>query len=122
MIRRPPRSTLFPYTALFRSNDGALNVQSGTVTLSGGGDSHGAFNAAAGSTLNFSSGTMTLESNSTLTATGTVSFSGGGGGVNSGKRRGQTGNTRAAAHPKHTSSPRKKKTRGGRPLGGGGGA
>src|SRR2546422_1336541 len=23
MIRRPPRSTLFPYTTLFRSNDGA---------------------------------------------------------------------------------------------------
>ncbi|PYJ82211.1 MAG: hypothetical protein DME22_19195, partial [Verrucomicrobia bacterium] len=59
------------------NNDGALNVQSGTMSLSGGGDSHGAFNAAAGSTLNFSSGTMTLESNSTLTAAGTVSFSGG---------------------------------------------
>src|SRR2546427_5926314 len=24
MIRRPPRSTLFPYTTLFRSNDGEL--------------------------------------------------------------------------------------------------
>src|SRR3712207_7411604 len=24
MIRRPPRSTLFPYTTLFRSGDGAL--------------------------------------------------------------------------------------------------
>src|SRR5438874_7622331 len=24
MLRRPPRSTLFPYTTLFRSNDGAL--------------------------------------------------------------------------------------------------
>src|SRR2546422_5522938 len=24
MIRRPPRSTLFPYTTLFRSRDGAL--------------------------------------------------------------------------------------------------
>src|SRR5438128_9593724 len=26
MIRRPPRSTLFPYTTLFRSVDGAWNV------------------------------------------------------------------------------------------------
>src|SRR5438034_3778708 len=25
MIRRPPRSTLFPYTTLFRSNGGALS-------------------------------------------------------------------------------------------------
>src|SRR2546430_5810075 len=27
MIRRPPRSTLFPYTTLFRSNDGTFNNQ-----------------------------------------------------------------------------------------------
>src|SRR3712207_7488461 len=27
MIRRPPRSTLFPYTTLFRSRRGALAVQ-----------------------------------------------------------------------------------------------
>src|SRR3712207_7981444 len=26
MIRRPPRSTLFPYTTLFRSQIGAINV------------------------------------------------------------------------------------------------
>src|SRR5258708_31716372 len=26
MIRRPPRSTLFPYTTLFRSEDGALRA------------------------------------------------------------------------------------------------
>src|SRR3712207_7595799 len=26
MIRRPPRSTLFPYTTLFRSTDGARDV------------------------------------------------------------------------------------------------
>src|SRR5215467_14803624 len=29
MIRRPPRSTLFPYTTLFRSRDGATRVRSG---------------------------------------------------------------------------------------------
>src|SRR5258705_8931576 len=28
MIRRPPRSTLFPYTTLFRSNDGEIAVAS----------------------------------------------------------------------------------------------
>src|SRR3712207_8094728 len=27
MIRRPPRSTLFPYTTLFRSDDRALGVE-----------------------------------------------------------------------------------------------
>src|SRR3989442_9914109 len=27
MIRRPPRSTLFPYTTLFRSEDAALRVR-----------------------------------------------------------------------------------------------
>src|SRR6266550_6363723 len=29
MIRRPPRSTLFPYTTLFRSRQGVLTVQVG---------------------------------------------------------------------------------------------
>ena len=33
MIRRPPRSTLFPYTTLFRSNDSEYNVSSNNVTL-----------------------------------------------------------------------------------------
>src|SRR2546429_5257223 len=31
MIRRPPRSTLFPYTTLFRSLDGAAAEQPGRV-------------------------------------------------------------------------------------------
>src|SRR3712207_7602448 len=31
MIRRPPRSTLFPYTTLFRSLGGNLNVESDRV-------------------------------------------------------------------------------------------
>src|SRR2546430_6975304 len=34
MIRRPPRSTLFPYTTLFRSKAGWLEVD--TVALCGG--------------------------------------------------------------------------------------
>src|SRR5687768_14309843 len=36
MIRRPPRSTLFPYTTLFRSNTEPLHVIDG-VQLQGGG-------------------------------------------------------------------------------------
>src|SRR5256885_13924267 len=31
MIRRPPRSTLFPYTTLFRSEIGAAEVRSGRI-------------------------------------------------------------------------------------------
>src|SRR5256884_7130622 len=38
MIRRPPRSTLFPYTTLFRST--GASVGSGTVTLDASGVAH----------------------------------------------------------------------------------
>src|SRR2546423_7601466 len=34
MIRRPPRSTLFPYTTLFRSSPGSLRALPSRVTLS----------------------------------------------------------------------------------------
>src|SRR5690554_7210215 len=37
MIRRPPRSTLFPYTTLFRSELGPSLVGVGTVVLNDGG-------------------------------------------------------------------------------------
>src|SRR5258708_12276403 len=33
MIRRPPRSTLFPYTTLFRSREGAASTGSATEHL-----------------------------------------------------------------------------------------
>src|SRR5438093_9706393 len=33
MIRRPPRSTLFPYTTLFRSLDGALAAYGAAIRL-----------------------------------------------------------------------------------------
>src|SRR2546430_6274821 len=33
MIRRPPRSTLFPYTTLFRSLGGTINIVSRKPTL-----------------------------------------------------------------------------------------
>src|SRR2546427_7734685 len=38
MIRRPPRSTLFPYTTLFRSRP---NLVKGVVTVEGGGTPRG---------------------------------------------------------------------------------
>src|SRR5258708_7132149 len=38
MIRRPPRSTLFPYTTLFRSVHGTSTTDSFTFTVT---DSHG---------------------------------------------------------------------------------
>src|SRR3712207_8341629 len=37
MIRRPPRSTLFPYTTLFRSGDGGGRVADLVTELTGGG-------------------------------------------------------------------------------------
>src|SRR2546425_13363735 len=36
MIRRPPRSTLFPYTTLFRSHDGGRQLPVRTRRRSGG--------------------------------------------------------------------------------------
>src|SRR3712207_8908651 len=38
MIRRPPRSTLFPYTTLFRSGDADQNGADGSQDDSGGSD------------------------------------------------------------------------------------
>src|SRR3712207_8997318 len=38
MIRRPPRSTLFPYTTLFRSRAGQSPVRRGTHLDEGAGD------------------------------------------------------------------------------------
>src|SRR5689334_25226520 len=35
MIRRPPRSTLFPYTTLFRSRDGARDLMEDAVAIDG---------------------------------------------------------------------------------------
>src|SRR3712207_8377548 len=37
MIRRPPRSTLFPYTTLFRSNPLCVELRQGLADLLGGG-------------------------------------------------------------------------------------
>src|SRR2546422_5504308 len=40
MIRRPPRSTLFPYTTLFRSVENAVWDPSGRYLVTGGYDSN----------------------------------------------------------------------------------
>src|SRR5262249_40953867 len=64
------------------NNNGTLDVQSGTVNLIKSGDSHGSFNAGAGATLSFGAEGMTLEINSTVTAAGTVSFTGANGEIN----------------------------------------
>src|SRR2546429_7156349 len=47
MIRRPPRSTLFPYTTLFRSVDEAVAIVVGSRERSVGLDDHAADRAYA---------------------------------------------------------------------------
>src|SRR2546428_622083 len=78
MIRRPPRSTLFPYTTLFRStrngtgtssvgvpfqNDGTVTASAGTLSLEGGGGGAAATGSFAGSTegaIAFKAGSFAL--------------------------------------------------------------
>src|SRR5438034_2542508 len=50
MIRRPPRSTLFPYTTLFRSGAGRGIAGAGGVALAGG-RAHDGVRAHAGAGL-----------------------------------------------------------------------
>src|SRR5688572_32764534 len=59
MIRRPPRSTLFPYTTLFRSVK-LVHVRNGAVALSAlaSGDAQFYLGAATGSTLGAIAGGM----------------------------------------------------------------
>ena len=40
MIRRPPRSTLFPYTTLFRSNDYEMIEKAGCGVVMANGDEY----------------------------------------------------------------------------------
>src|SRR2546429_6589010 len=41
MIRRPPRSTLFPYTTLFRSGSGRIQLEGGEMLHLGYADQNG---------------------------------------------------------------------------------
>src|SRR2546422_8302995 len=47
MIRRPPRSTLFPYTTLFRSPDDLKNLTMGAPAINWGGMDRGVRGAAS---------------------------------------------------------------------------
>jgi len=58
MIRRPPRSTLFPYTTLFRSNGGgSINANTGLFTA---GAVTGTFTSTVKATSGTTSGTATV--------------------------------------------------------------
>jgi RHS repeat-associated protein len=59
------------------NNAGSVQVQSGALSLQGGGSDSGAFTAATGGTLDFGGGTHTLLASSSVSVDGTVSFSGG---------------------------------------------
>src|SRR2546422_3308713 len=51
MIRRPPRSTLFPYTTLFRSHVGTSIVHAGAVSWTSAGGSGYAAAVSAGALI-----------------------------------------------------------------------
>src|SRR2546422_4231467 len=62
MIRRPPRSTLFPYTTLFRSRDGGERRRAPRgVDLQAEGDAGGVFGAAHPGGRGLPAGVNTLE-------------------------------------------------------------
>src|SRR2546429_5588459 len=89
MIRRPPRSTLFPYTTLFRSGQGATFNNTGTFDVAG--DTNFLSNLGGAATIN-NTGTLqksggtgstplgpAFNNNSTLNVhSGTVRFFSGG--------------------------------------------
>src|SRR2546427_5372657 len=101
MIRRPPRSTLFPYTTLFRStstfgnntslvSSGPVNVNSGTLHLDGGG-------SATAGTITIAGGEGTrLNSSHTHTSTAAFCF------TNTLRVTGGTTPTGGAAYPAGT--------------------
>ena len=57
-------------------NQGTIEVQQGTLILDGGGDSTGAFTAAAGATLSFDTGKFNLLAGSAVNGAGTVKTQG----------------------------------------------
>jgi hypothetical protein len=59
------------------NNTGSVQVQTGTLSLSGGGTDTGAFDVSAGATLAFAGGTHNLNAGTTMTGTGTASVSAG---------------------------------------------
>jgi len=63
--------------AVVLSNSGLIEVQSGTLNLSGGGASSGDFVVGADATLMFSDGAYMLGASSSVTGAGAVGFTGG---------------------------------------------
>ncbi|HXY68736.1 MAG TPA: hypothetical protein VEH62_04765, partial [Gemmatimonadales bacterium] len=58
------------------NDSGTVSVASGTLRLTGGGSSSGAFTVASGATLDFNGGTHALSSASSVGGAGTVRFTG----------------------------------------------
>jgi hypothetical protein len=63
------------------NDSGTVSVQSGTLRLTAGGTSTGAYQVAAGDTLDFNNGTHTLTAASRISGAGVVNFSGGSVGI-----------------------------------------
>lgn len=59
------------------TNSGAVDVQSGTLSINGGGTSTGSFHAESGATLQFGAGTFSIASGAGMTGTGTTAINGG---------------------------------------------
>src|SRR2546428_9254279 len=77
MIRRPPRSTLFPYTTLFRSNialGASVNAGAGTATLTSAGNiSQSAGTLTAATLTGSAASSATLGQTNALTNVGPFS-------------------------------------------------
>ena len=59
------------------NNNGTVNVDAGTLTISGGGTDTGLYDVDSGATLNFSSGTRNLNAGANITGLGTLNVAGG---------------------------------------------
>ncbi|MGA2557653.1 MAG: hypothetical protein ABSG04_15400, partial [Verrucomicrobiota bacterium] len=76
LLRKTGASGTTTLSAAF-VNTGDVQVQSGTVDLTGGGSASGTFEVSANATLQFGGGTYTLSSASSVTGAGTVLISAG---------------------------------------------
>lgn len=79
-FRKTGASGVTTFHAQF-NNAGTVEVRAGTVSFTNGGSSSGAFQVAAGATLEFGLGTHTLGRDSSITGAGTVRIRGGQAGV-----------------------------------------
>ena len=60
----------------YKDNTGTVQVPSGTLGISGNGTDSGSYQVSSGAGLNFTGGTRTLSSTSSVSGTGTLSVSG----------------------------------------------